>query len=52
MRVEDGDDSFCTDLAVCGDGVVQYGEECDGGADCTEECTLQVLCEVPEEGTE
>ncbi len=30
--------SVTTDDPVCGDGRVTYGEECDGGADCTDEC--------------
>ncbi len=34
--IEDGEDPFC------GDGIVDPGEDCDGGANCTATCTLPV----------
>lgn len=45
-NLQDGCSSSCLntgasvtiDDPVCGDGHVTYGEECDGGADCTDEC--------------
>lgn len=35
-----GADSDCG--AVCGNGVLESGEECDGGADCTDTCRFSV----------
>ncbi len=45
-ELEDGCSSRCLhtgssvtiDDAVCGDGDITYGEECDGGSGCTDEC--------------
>ncbi len=30
----------CANIAICGNGVVESGEECDGGACCTPNCTF------------
>ncbi len=35
-------DVGCFDVPVCGNGVVEFGEECDGGAGCNPDCTLAV----------
>jgi cysteine-rich repeat protein len=34
------DDSFCVPDAVCGNGVVESGEQCDGGTCCNPNCTF------------
>ncbi|MFA5135436.1 MAG: hypothetical protein WC505_06660 [Patescibacteria group bacterium] len=45
-QVESGEQNYMNILVNykepdCGDGIVDYGEECDGGPNCTEECTLR-----------
>jgi hypothetical protein len=35
-----GDDADCDSVAACGNGQVDSGEECDGGGECGQDCTL------------
>jgi hypothetical protein len=34
------DDADCDELAACGNGQVDSGEECDGGSECSQDCTV------------
>jgi hypothetical protein len=34
-----GDDADCDSVAACGNGRVDSGEECDGGGECSQDCT-------------
>jgi hypothetical protein len=35
-----GDDADCGPVAACGNGQIDAGEECDGGGECGQDCTL------------
>jgi len=49
------DDSRCVEPSVCGNGIVESGEECDdgntiSGDGCSATCTLEISCVVPPSG--